>query len=199
MPLANPSYKRQCTLRPGRRSPAGCHSPAHYSSPFWPVWGRSDEALAERPGRIIIIRPTMDKSVSISMIYPLISSSFTNLFRPDTWCGDSRTTLFVVRLATIRNGSRHRLATNAHIVSPSKVAVMILLSGQSGWVHKRSIDLLLVRGPSAFRPGMRPVARLPLHVWIGNAAMASTPQDTGRTGESNPSLYGISIIELTGL
>ncbi len=92
--------------------------------------------------------------------------------------------LFAVRLTTIRSGVQHGF-------------VVVLISGQSTWVRKRPIDPLFAQGLSILRPGIRPVARSPLHVWIGDPAMASTPQDAGLTGEPNFSHFGISVIELT--
>ena len=88
---------------------------------------------------------------------------------------------------------------NAHIVSPSVVAVIILLPGQSAGVRKWSIDHLLVRGPSTLRPGIWSMSRSPLYVWIENPAMASTPKDTGLIGESISSLLGVGIVNLASV
>ncbi len=93
-------------------------------------------------------------------------------------------TIFVVCLTTVRNVDCHGLISNAHIVRPSVVAVIILLQGQSAGVCKWPIDTLLVGGPSTLRPCIWSISRSPLYVWIGNPAVASTPQDTGLIGES---------------
>ncbi len=50
-----------------------------------------------------------------------------------------------------------------------------------------------------FRPSIRPVTRSPLEHWIKKPAMAITSQDSSLTGESNASLFGISIVELTNV
>ncbi len=144
------------------------------------------------PRRIFEVCPAME-IIAIVTRDPLTWLPFTSPIRPGMGCGNNGPTIFIVRLTTIRSDSRHGLMPNAHIVCPPKVAVIILLSGQSAWVHKRPIDPLLARGPPTLRPGIEPVARSPFHFWIRDPAMASTPQDTGLTGESN------SIVKLTNV
>ena len=81
------------------------------------------------PRHIFIIRPMLEL-ISITTRWSVISSSYTSLFKPGAWCGRNRMDFFVLCLATVRSVDCHRLISNAHIVSPFVIAVVIFITKQ---------------------------------------------------------------------